>query len=385
MRLDIHTPPMWYPLVIVLIILLIFYVCKKQFLPAVGIGFGIAMVLMSGARTSIIGSAESNSLTSRVDIYIDQLPDVDTNEWKSISNNGYYISSDRDAATYLPNSLYLGKHKASGKYVWQKRPDLIPSDENTWNPPVVIEQHDEFNIINDGYLLGGSKQRGAIPLLKKLPEKEFIYVGPYTGFAQIALALAAKLNNKIATLFIQKHRPMTYQTKMAIQLGAHVYEFTGRKAALASMREAAKEYATTRKHTRLFLLGFQEQEFKDLFTKSLKSAIKDSALNKPNFSGTIWIAGGTATLANIFYKMFPKARINVVQVGKAIDWHIDFDRSDFYIAPERFFESAEILPPYDSVPEYDAKVWRFVKEHGKPGDYIWNVASTPDNNIKKYD
>jgi hypothetical protein len=31
------------------------------------------------------------------------------------------------------------------------------------------------------------------------------------------------------------------------------------------------------------------------------------------------------------------------------------------------------------VPEYDEKVWRFVKEHGAPGDYIWNVASAPES------
>ena len=57
-----------------------------------------------------------------------------------------------------------------------------------------------------------------------------------------------------------------------------------------------------------------------------------------------------------------------------LDWHIDRKRSDFYIAPEKFYEKAKLPPPYPSVPEYDAKVWQFVKNHGKPGDYIWNVA-----------
>ena len=101
------------------------------------------------------------------------------------------------------------------------------------------------------------------------------------------------------------------------------------------------------------------------------------SLELENFKGTIWVAGGSATLANIFYKLFPDAKINVVQIGKKIDWYINSARSDFYVAPEKFYEPAKEPPPYPSVPEYDAKVWQFVKKYGKSGDVIWNVAGLP--------
>jgi hypothetical protein len=293
-------------------------------------------------------------------------------KWNKLSMNGYYavsefgkVDSVRDILTYSRNSKYLGSDMYNQKryYVWQKVPSsYVPAsiaNEDTWNPPINIEQHSGFNVITDDMLIGGTKQRGSIPLLGQLPEKEFIYVGPYTGFAQVALALAAKLNGKIATLFIQKHRPMLYQTKLAIQLGANIYEFDKKHGTLSAMRKYANEYREkqNKKHaTRLFVLGFQEQEFKDALSKSLAKAIKDTPLADPEFNGTIWVTGGSAVLTNVFYKLFPKARINVVQIGKAIDWYVDRERSDFYIAPERFYETAKIVPPYPSVPEYTARI-----------------------------
>lgn len=316
---------------------------------------------------------------------------IDTDKWDNIEEGRCVAFTNRevsDQANSLPGSVYMGsaydKTTEVRKYIWQKNSRLVPklSDREAWNPPVRIEEHQGFKIINEANLLGGTKQRGSIPLLGILPEKEFIYVGPYTGYAQIALALAAKLNNKIATLFIQKHRPMSYQTLTAIKLGAHVYEFTPPNSSLTEMRKRAKEYSEgvgrdVGQDVRLFMLGFQEQEFKNSLMKSLREAIPDTADLNLNITGTIWIAGGSATLANILYDLFPNAKINIVQIGKAIDWYINPKRSDFYVAPEQFYEPAQIKPPYVSVPEYDAKVWRFVKKHGKPGDYVWNVAGVP--------
>lgn len=335
----------------------------------------------------ILGSGEKMRALHRSDIPVD-IPDIlDTTKWDDVEEGQYVAFTNRessDQVNSLPGSVYMGsaydKTTEVRKYIWQKNSQLAPklSDRESWNPPVRIEEHQGFKIINEADLLGGTKQRGAIPLLGILPEKEFIYVGLYTGYAQIALALAAKLNNKIATLFIQKHRPMSYQTITAIKLGARVYEFTPPNSSLTEMRKRAQEYSEGNgRDARMFMLGFQEQEFKNTLMKSLREAIPDSADLNLNLTGTIWIAGGSATLANIFYELFPNAKINIVQIGKAIDWYINPKRSDFYIAPEQFYEPAQIKPPYVSVPEYDAKVWRFVKKHGKPGDYVWNVAGVP--------
>jgi hypothetical protein len=287
--------------------------------------------------------------------------------------------NDMEKMRNVPGSRYLGTRYENGKryYVWNVNPERASAEANT-NPPMVVESHGGFNVINDAKLLAGTKQRGLVPLLRDMPQKEFIYVGPYTGFAQVALALAAKVNGKIATLFTQKHRPMSYQTKLALELGAQVYEFTPPYSSLHAMRERAEEYihsSADPQSVYMFPLGFNDEGFKTNLLKSLREVSPLDA----DFAGTVWVAGGSALLANILYELFPKARINVVQIGKDIDWHIKPERSTLYIAPERFYEPATVRSPYTSVPEYDEKVWRFVKEHGAPGDYIWNVASAPES------
>ena len=49
-------------------------------------------------------------------------------------------------------------------------------------------------------------------------------------------------------------------------------------------------------------------------------------------------------------------------------------KSKLYTAEEKFWEDAKIKPPYESVCNYDAKLWSFVLKYGKDGDYIWNVG-----------
>jgi hypothetical protein len=45
------------------------------------------------------------------------------------------------------------------------------------------------------------------------------------------------------------------------------------------------------------------------------------------------------------------------------------------VAPEKFWETALSQPPYPSVSSYDAKLWQFVQQHGREGDFVWNVAA----------
>ena len=53
-------------------------------------------------------------------------------------------------------------------------------------------------------------------------------------------------------------------------------------------------------------------------------------------------------------------------------------KDELFIAPERFQDWAEIQPPYETIGWYDAKLWRFVLQGAQEGDYIWNVAVSPD-------
>jgi hypothetical protein len=51
-------------------------------------------------------------------------------------------------------------------------------------------------------------------------------------------------------------------------------------------------------------------------------------------------------------------------VAKMYKCDIPFDKS----------VKSEDAPPFPSVPTYDAKAWKFIKQYAKPGALFWNVG-----------
>ena len=87
---------------------------------------------------------------------------------------------------------------------------------------------------------------------------------------------------------------------------------------------------------------------------------------------------GSGLLLKAFYKVFLYTHFMVVRVGKAITSEIResySERATFFDAPEHFYEDAEIVPPYPSVINYDAKLWRFVVKNGEEDDFVWKRSS----------
>ena len=54
----------------------------------------------------------------------------------------------------------------------------------------------------------------------------------------------------------------------------------------------------------------------------------------------------------------------------------EIGRANFYKSEYPFYKPCkdEEKPPFPSAPTYDAKAWKFVKEHAKPNALFWNVA-----------
>jgi len=250
-----------------------------------------------------------------------------------------------------------------------------------YNPKIII--HDVtyedkiFKVVRDDYLLGGTKQRGIIEFCKKQKDyDEFVYAGPSTGHAQIALAIGAKNTGKQATIFLTKTKPMTLQTRLARKIGATILEQKYRTP-LKELKLIAADYVKNKPRAMLLKLGFDDHNFCEALTNGICSAL-DNQLQldgKYNF----WLVGGSGLLATILHKMFINSTFNVVQVGKEIDEIICGDRFKLYKAPEFFYDKANDSPPWDTVLTYDAKVWQFVNKYAKGdgNDIIWNVARDP--------
>jgi len=256
----------------------------------------------------------------------------------------------------------------------------IRVDEDLYNPTLIVDpityNQKTYNIIRDDYLSGGTKQRGMVPLMEHSNATEFVYAGPTTGYAQIALAYAAKLTGKNATIIVNKDKHMHPFTRKAFDFGANVIPI--QHGHLQKIQAKAVSYVNNRAYAELIPFGGSSPEFMRFMQTSIENALPPVLQDLIEDGGPkrMWIVGGSATLLNVLYKVFPKTYFTVIQIGKKIwDDQLDLTRTTKHIAIEKFKEPATFIPPYPSVSTYDAKLWIFAAQYGKDGDYIWNVAA----------
>ena len=55
----------------------------------------------------------------------------------------------------------------------------------------------------------------------------------------------------------------------------------------------------------------------------------------------------------------------------------EIGRAKYYRSEYQFDKTIKEneMPPFPSAPTYDAKAWKFVKEHAKEGALFWNVGA----------
>jgi hypothetical protein len=189
------------------------------------------------------------------------------------------------------------------------------------------------------------------------------------GFAQIALAYGAQLTHKTAVLFLIKQQPRTDLTQFALTFDSvEIHEIEN--GYLKKLQECAEKYHKENSDSYLLSFGCGEKTYADVLKKNIRESIPKNISPK-----RIWIVAGSATVLNALYNVFPKTYFMVVQVGKKIwDDQLDLKRTTLFISDEKYVDIAKELPPYPTVATYDGKLWVFFKKHGKPGDYIYNIA-----------
>ncbi len=222
--------------------------------------------------------------------------------------------------------------------------------------PPILEESNGFIIVREDLIPGGTKAR-AIPVLFDGAD-EYVYASPVYGYAQIALACAAATAGKKATIFCARRAKRHALTIKAISLGANVVEVE--VGYLTVVQSRAKSYCQS---TAAKLLPFGLDH--PLFIGELARI----ASGLPITPREVWCAAGSGVLARALQLAWPLAQINAVQVGKVPD----VGRARLFVAPEKFEKDAQIPPPFASCSNYDAKVWRFMKQHGTPGALFWNL------------
>lgn len=269
------------------------------------------------------------------------------------------------------------------------------------NPPIKIEDRKylrpdgtviKYHLIQDGVLEGGTKQRGLWKLVDSSNAKEYIYAGPPSGFAQMALAMCCSHLGKKAKVFLSGTKKSEITKKAEVEYGLETVCIPGD---LAKTQEEARKYVKSHPGTYLLNFGADSPEFKSL----LKQALEE-ALGKTKPPKRVWVTVGSGCLIKVLGEIWPKTQFMPVRVGKNI-WEDQFtpdlwsrmggreniDRLRVVDDPklpkvkghlyQRFSDPAPLQPPYPSVANYDAKAWQRFVEYGQDGDYIWNVAQDP--------
>ena len=154
---------------------------------------------------------------------------------------------------------------------------------SVYSPPFKIEpvyyNNKTFHVFRDDHLVGGSKQRGMVPLLENSDNQEFVYGGPNNGYAQIALAYAAQLTRKKCTLFVARTRREHPFTTKARKKGAKVIFV--KKGFLNVVQSAAENYVRKTPGAELVPFGGGSDEFKKYMIKNIQNALPPNLIENP--------------------------------------------------------------------------------------------------------
>ena len=242
------------------------------------------------------------------------------------------------------------------------------------NPAPILEMHEDYLVVRDDLLGAGSKVRGLDYIIGHMPEfkniKEWVFGScPATGYAQISLPFVCNRYGKKAVLFMaerKKDNLHEYQKKGA-SLGAD-YRWVP-NGMLNVTQKRAKDYVLENPQERTLLpIGLEHVAVIGCFIKVAQAL--------PINPKEVWTVGSSGTLNRSLQLAWPDARVHVVSVGHTMSER-EIGRAIYHRSELKFDRPVkpEDAPPFPSAPTYDAKAWKFVREHAAPGALFWNVGA----------
>jgi hypothetical protein len=217
---------------------------------------------------------------------------------------------------------------------------------------------DRLLVVRDDLLPGGTKRRALAVLLHGA--NEFVYASPAQGYAQVALAYAARDLGVRATIFTARRHKLHNLTLEAHATGAKVVLV--KTGYFSNVRAKARAYCD---ETGALLLPF------GLDTPAFVSALADVARRLPVQPTEVWSVAGSGTLSRALQQAWPTADVYAVRIGRLPQ----AGRATIYMAPEAFEQDAKSPPPFPSCSNYDAKAWQFIRQYARTGALFWNVAA----------
>lgn len=237
--------------------------------------------------------------------------------------------------------------------------------------PIIVDEYENggsgrnYSVVDDGALAGGTKLRIFLPLMQASPAKSFAYASPAYGYAQIALAQAAAMTDKEAHIFVAQRSVLHERTMAAKKLGAHIHQVP--HGYLSVVQARVRDYCAGN--------DCMPIPFGGHFPGAVELIAMAARRIRPT-PKEVWCVAASGTLSGGLQLAWLQAKHCVVKVGAERDVRGIGTRSlQEFRAPEKFNQDAKLPPPFASCSNYDAKVWRFFKEHASPGALYWNVGA----------
>lgn len=247
--------------------------------------------------------------------------------------------------------------------------EYIEQIEREWADPLpspIIEEHEGFQIVREDFINGGSKVRASDYLVSSLTEIDELVYGscPATGHAQIALSVLAKKYGKKSVVFMADRAESNYteQQKHALSEGADIRWV--KDGMLSVTEKRARDYASESDRRLLIPIGVDHP--------AVVASYAVIARRMDIQPKEVWTVGSSGTLTRGLQSGWPDADFNCVSVGHKGD----FGRAKVYHCPMKFTQEVkqEDSPPFPSVNNYDAKAWKYMREHASEGALFWNVS-----------
>jgi hypothetical protein len=274
------------------------------------------------------------------------------------------------------------------------------------NPKVLIDRiqlpnKKYINIIQDGVLLAGTKQRVVKLFLKQMLKKNpnikiLLYAGSYNGFGGIATAYGAYKLGLKCEIYLSKEGT-TYEkilqskqihTLKALNANIFICD-TYREARDLEYNKSTIEIEKNKWETLpqyyIVPMGINDKDriMINILSKQLKKSCKNTILtNHKNLR--IWLVSGSGGIAMSIAKAFPNAKLLLLLTGggkyKKIVYEWAKNEKNITIIHNETIlddknERSDRHLYYSSVADYDDLIWPYVKKYALENDFIWNVAS----------
>lgn len=235
------------------------------------------------------------------------------------------------------------------------------------NPTPVVECHAGVHVVRDDLLPAGAKSRFLDVLLQNSEVDEWVYgSSPRVGYGQISLAYVASRHHKRSTVFVAKAKSLHPNSLRAQEYGARIVEVPTGFLTVCGAR--AREYVNAHPRTRLVPFGLADD--------TVYGCIIRVARSLPLDPDEVWTVAGSGTLNRGLQLAFPRAKCVMVSVGHVLSGE-EIGRACVYRTPLKFSQSAKVLPPFPSVPQYDAKAWEYILKFADTSKTVlfWNVGA----------